>query len=368
MKNNILFLLKLPPPLTGATLMNAFVFNSLLLNKSYNLKKIGVSYARSVNDLGSFRINKALVFINTFFTLFFKIIGDRPKFIYFQPSILGLTYYRDLIYILLGRLFGIKFLLHLHGKGIAAAAGKSKFVSFLYKLGFSKQYVIVLSKSQESDIAFAQPKQIFVVPNGIQVISGINKENKKEEKFNFLFLSNLLKSKGIYDLLDAAVKLRSRSYNFTINVVGGEGDVTVEELNIYITNNKLNDMVFVHGAKYKDQKNEYFKAADAFIFPTQNEAFGLVVLEAMQFSLPVIATKEGAIPDLIKDETNGFTYNKGDIDILAGKMEFLMNNGETAKQMGANGREIYLNTYTNEHFEKNMKNVFDEVLNKIENE
>ncbi len=359
---------KLPPPLTGATLMNTFVFNSILLDNTYKLKKIGVSYARSVNDLGSFRISKGLIFIKTFFSLLFKIISDRPKFIYFQPSIIGLTYYRDLIYILVGRSFGIKFLLHLHGKGIAQIAEKSKFSYFLYKLGLSKQFVIVLSKSQKSDIAFAKPKQIFVVPNGIPIIVNKNPIHKNETAFVFLFLSNLLKSKGIYDLLEAAIKLKTANQNFIVNVVGSEGDVTIKELNTYIQNNKLNDTVFVHGAKYNDEKNEYFNRAHAFIFPTKNEAFGLVVLEAMQFSLPVIATSEGAIPDIVKDGKNGFTYNKGDVAMLADKMEFLINNREAAKLMGVNGREIFLNTYTNEHFEKNIKNVFDEVINKIENE
>lgn len=360
----ILFFLKLPPPQTGATTINSYVFESELLERSFECRRLGVSYAKSVSDLGSLNLGKLWIFFSTFFRFLYNLIFHRPKLIYFQPSIFEFPYLRDLTFILIGRLFRVKFLLHLHGKGISEVATKSKFKLFLYKLGFSRQFIIVLSNIQIKDIALSNPKLVYIVPNGIQCISGINltKEASTFSPFRFLFLSNLIKSKGILNLLEASKILKSQGRDFIIDIVGGNGDITKEEIEAIINQMGLSSCIFLHGAIYGKEKFKYYESANAFVYPTTNDALPLVILEAMQFGIPVIATKEGAIPEIIDDGITGLLVDKNRPDQIASKLEILMNDFGLRKRMGEAGRRKFSEKYTFEIFEQNMKNVFDSVL------
>lgn len=368
MKNRVLIFVKLPPPNTGATAINDYVFKSKLLEQSFDCRRLGVSYAKSVNDLGRFNSGKIVVFITTYFRFLNELIFHRPKLIYFQPSIFGIPFLRDFTFILIGHLFGLHFLLHMHGKGIAEVASKSGVKSWLYKLAFSKQSLIVLSDSQIKDIAFAKPRKVYVVPNGIPCISEISSVINKSNSvpFRFLFLSNLLRSKGILNLLRATQILKSFDKNFNLDLVGGDGDMTIEEVEMIVAEMKLSSSVFLHGAQYGNDKYQFYNNADAFIYPTTNDALPLVILEAMQFGLPVISTNEGAIPELVKDGVNGFVVDSNDLEGLTQRMAFLIDNPSICKEFGARGRMAFLEKFTIEHFEQNMYDTFVDVLIKLD--
>lgn len=366
-KNNILLLLKMPPPLTGATYMNSIVFNNHAIKNSFRINKIGISYSNSVRDLGRFQIKKGFVFLFTVIKFINCLITKRPHIIYFQPSITGITFYRDLLIILIGKSFNKKFILHLHGKGILEASKKNKISALLYKLGLNKQYLIVLSNNQINDVSFLNPKKIYVVNNGISLLNNSMNDEKSNENitFKFLFLSNLLKSKGILDLIEVAKNLKSNGYNFIIDIVGNEGDISKDALNELVKKYELADYLFYHGPKYDQDKINYFQKADVFVFPTKNEAFGLVLLEAMQFSLPIIATDEGAIPEIIENGVSGYIYDKKDTNCLQNYMAEFINNPLLAKEFGKRGRSIYFEKFSIETFEKNMLNVFNATLNDL---
>ena len=67
--------------------------------------------------------------------------------------------------------------------------------------------------------------------------------------------------------------------------------------------------------------------------PTHLEPFGVVFLEAMQASLPIIATKVGAVPDFIKDNWNGILVEPGDIDGIANGLIKLLENPILCQQL-----------------------------------
>ena len=68
----------------------------------------------------------------------------------------------------------------------------------------------------------------------------------------------------------------------------------------------LNDRIAYVGRKVGEEKEAFFRQSDVFVFPTYyyNECFPLVILEAMEYKLPVISTNEGGIPDIVKDGEN----------------------------------------------------------------
>ena len=123
----------------------------------------------------------------------------------------------------------------------------------------------------------------------------------------------------------------------------------------------MSQSVIVEDAKYGDEKHVAFMVADIFVHPTLNDAFPLVILEAMQFQLPVVSTFEGAIPEIVDHERTGFLVAKGDDDELHKQIEYLMMNQQIREEMGRAGRNKFLSTYTAEIMEMNLRNVLEHI-------
>ena len=121
----------------------------------------------------------------------------------------------------------------------------------------------------------------------------------------------------------------------------------------------------VVGSKFDTEKEKIYLESEIFVFPTQYDVWGLVLLEAMRAGLPVISTYVGAIPEIVDDGITGFLVEKQNPVALAEKMEILIKDKDLRDKMGQAGRKKFLEKYTLDIFEQNLKNVFDEVLKEI---
>ncbi|EXZ16445.1 glycosyltransferase, partial [Bacteroides fragilis] len=111
-------------------------------------------------------------------------------------------------------------------------------------------------------------------------------------------------------------------------------------------------------------KEKYLREADLFVFPTyyNNECFPLVLLEAMEYSLPCISTNEGGITDIIEESKTGYIVEKQNPKILAQQIEYLLDHPELRKQMGQAGKNKFQKEFTLEKFEERMKTILEEVI------
>ncbi len=92
------------------------------------------------------------------------------------------------------------------------------------------------------------------------------------------------------------------------------------------------------------------------------ESFGLVVVEAMSYGLPVIASRIGGIPEIVEDGVTGFLFEPGNADELAEKMKLLWENPELCRQMGKAGREKAIREYSEDVYYERLMAVYDEAL------
>jgi len=92
------------------------------------------------------------------------------------------------------------------------------------------------------------------------------------------------------------------------------------------------------------------------------EAFGMVINEAMIYSKPVVATRVGGIPELVHDGETGFLVPMGDAAALAERIEELLQDPERAHKMGQAGRERVLKHFTIEQTVCGVEAVYDAVL------
>lgn len=344
--------------------MNKRVRDSVLLSSSFNIRSIAISYAANVDDLGKYHARKALTIILVIAKLLKELVLKRPAFVYFQISPLGIAFLRDIIYVTLIKIFKIKIVYHLRGQGIKEQS-KIKWKKRLYEYAFRNSDIICLSKLLTSDVSDVFKGRIHIVNNGLPDIEEKIRISLKENlngELKILYLSNLIISKGILDFIESVSLLIDKGHLFQVYIVGADGTLTAEKLKQIADDKNLSNRVHYLGAKYGMEKYRVLAQSDILVFPTKNDAFPAVVLEAMQFGLPVVATREGAIPEMIDDGVNGFLVEKGAPDQIAGKIAILDNNPTLRVQMGAAGRSKFVSQYTLHKFEENMKKVFDDVL------
>jgi glycosyltransferase involved in cell wall biosynthesis len=117
------------------------------------------------------------------------------------------------------------------------------------------------------------------------------------------------------------------------------------------------------GRKFGQDKQAVLADTDIFAFPTyySNECFPLVLLEAMSASIAVVSTFEGGIPDIIEDGVTGFLVPQRDVEIMAEKLEELIQNPTLRQQMGKAGRQKFETELTLGIFEHNLQLILHQI-------
>ena len=361
----ILCILQLPPPIHGASLMNSYLVESELINNNFNIKVINLQFASSGEDLEKFSLLKISKALKYAITILKQSIKFRPDLVYFTLSCSGYAFYRDAIYVGLLKMCNLKILYHLHSKGIKKESSKNFLKKKLYKWVFQNTEVICLAHSLTEDIRHVSSSSPFIVPCGIPIHAKSKQEvTKKNSVLQILFLSNYIEKKGIFKLIDALRILKDQEFTFIARLVGAPTDLSIETIENYTRERNLQNCIQVVGPRYGDEKYNEFLNADIFAFPTfySNETFGLVNLEAMQFKLPIVTTDEGGISEVVIDEVTGFVVEPKNVEQLADKMKILMKNKDLREKMGMNGKDRFLENFTVQHFEHNIKKVFDTIL------
>jgi Glycosyltransferase len=363
----ILFILHLPPPIHGSSMIGELIKDSSLINDSFDCRYINLLMSRTINETGRPSILKVIRFIKVWFKLLFDILKDKPDVCYLALTATGIPFYKDVLLVALLRLFKIKRIYHLHNKGVKNFQ-TSKINFRLYRFVFNNADVILLSKQLYKDIeTFVPSSRVHICPNGIEdTVRDTEIQFKpKENPAKILFLSNLLESKGVFVLLDACAILKQKGIDFECNLIGAEGDLSAKQFNKRVVQKGVTDRVVYLGKKFGQDKYDIFMNADIFAFPTYyfNECFPLVLLEAMSFGLPLVSTFEGGIPDIIEVGTTGYLVPQRNVEALADKLEILIKNPELRQQMGKAGRIKYQNEFTLPIFENRLKDILERISN-----
>ncbi len=122
----------------------------------------------------------------------------------------------------------------------------------------------------------------------------------------------------------------------------------------------LIDKVDFTGYVSQDQLATYFQHALGYVFPSANEGFGLPVLEAFSFGLPVIISRQGALMEVAGDAA--LVLEKNDTEALFESMKLLVDEPDLRKELGEKGR-IRLEQFSAEKFFLSLEQAFKEILN-----
>jgi glycosyltransferase involved in cell wall biosynthesis len=193
--------------------------------------------------------------------------------------------------------------------------------------------VIVPSQSAKKEVMnFGVREEIIRVVYPTVAIKG-NGILKTDFQDNLLFLANVEPRKGL-DVLIKALSL-IKEITFHLDVVG-RYDINVkyfQQIQKLINQCGLESKIQFHGQKIGTALKELFQKADIFVFPSRQETFGIVLLEAISFGLPIVASAIPSTCELIKDNENGILFPVNDSKGLADALRTLLTNPELRKRL-----------------------------------
>lgn len=241
------------------------------------------------------------------------------------------AFFRDSIYLLIAKLFKKKVILHLHG---------GKFESFYDEHPSYCRFIChnadcVVAVSSYFRSLFERLRlnsNICVLYNAIDPPLFM-KDNQFRQIKNITFMGAINANKGIYDILDCWKTHKDFfSHNVILHICGvGEE----EKVSSFIGENALDDLVLYHGWLNRDAKNRLFAMTDIYLQPSYFESLGISILEAMSYSIPIIASNTGGIPDLVSDGENGYLIQPGDVESIFACIQSLIEDPVMMRRMGA---------------------------------
>lgn len=181
--------------------------------------------------------------------------------------------------------------------------------------------------------------RISVVPNGIDLEKFRRIPNASDENNIVLYVGKIdIEHKGVDTLMKAVpLVLESIPHARFIFVGPDWGDmVFLKKLSCELN---VRDHVIFTGFVSEKEKVRYYTIADICVIPSNIEPFGIVILESMACGKPVIGTRVGGIPDVIKDYENGILVPRKNPEKLADAISFLLLDKATATKMGEKGRK-----------------------------
>lgn len=363
----IIFMAPSPPPYMGPSTATEVLLGSGFASE-LDVIHIDTADRRPLTTLGRFDLTNLGLALKHYFLLLGKLLTTRVELVYVPISQTTVGYLRDVPFILLARLFGKKLVLHLRGGYFREFYDSSgRLMKFIVRTTLRRaDRMIVLGEGLKKLFDGLIPEEkLSVVPNGLDLEIPERSDYRGGGVIRVLFLGNLVRSKGFFEVLEAAAKVREKHGGVEFVFAGAwQSDADRRECEDYVRVHGLDGCVRFAGPVHGPAKLELLRDSDVLAFPTYYppEGHPWVVVEAMAAGLPIISTDQGAITDSVRDGENGFIVEKRDPARVAEKIGLLISDPGLRERMGKSSRELYLRNFTGDHFCRRMTSVIMKTL------
>lgn len=227
--------------------------------------------------------------------------------------------------------------------------------------------IVLLSIKYDAEISVSSDflqyrninKNIYVIPNGVEVSKFERVKVEKGSKMKILWVGRMDKIKALNYLIQAVPYIISRYKNVEFHLLGsGSQEGNWKKL---VFEKKLAPYIFFVGRKTgKDLIWEY-KSANIFVLPSFSEGMPLTLLEAWAAKLPVVVTKVGGMANLVKNEVNGYLVPPRNSHAIAKVIIKAIENRNLSK-LGVNGFNLVKNYYSWDEVAEKTLRVYQSVL------
>ncbi len=183
-----------------------------------------------------------------------------------------------------------------------------------------------------------------------RVYNGLDLDEEKKahetavlpEKIQLIAVIHSLPHKGAHYLLDVLHKVTKAEKDIHCSIIGW-GSILHDSRYKSCVEKSANELGLLNFLTFKgvtkDIRSEY-KAADIMIHPSESESFGYVLVEAMEYELPIVAFRVGGIPEVVEDQGSGILIDPFDTDSMASALLVLIKDESLRLQFGIRGRQI----------------------------
>ena len=207
-------------------------------------------------------------------------------------------------------------------------------------------------KTSSATVAISSKIALYLKDRGLPKVVTINSalshldydENesfKLKELYNGYFLIGHIgayvdRHKGQRVIIEAARKLQNKYPNVLFLLMGtGADEEKLKAESAELTN--------VKWLGFHKNVGDYLKIFDLFVFPSRNEGLGSVLLDVMDYGVPIIASNVDGIPDIVKDHKTGLLIENGDSEQLYLSIINLIEHPELAGKLAKNAKENMVN-------------------------
>jgi glycosyltransferase involved in cell wall biosynthesis len=213
---------------------------------------------------------------------------------------------------------------------------------------------------------------IQVIPMGVNVnlfkSSRNGMKRYREEGPNILYAGRLIELKGVHYLIDAFPRILDIYPGAKLLIVGS--GPYKSSLMVLSDRLKLQDRIQFIDAIPQEELLPYYSMADVFVLPSvvtddgETEGLGVVLLEAMACETPVIGTRVGGIPDIIKDGETGLLVKEKDPEDLAEKVLRLLIDDDLRRTLAFNGRRLIEERFSWEKVAEKFLNLYQTMVDR----
>lgn len=316
----ILFISPLPPPIHGHSLAGKMAIK--YLSKRANITAIdsaidksfkGNKHASIISPKRLFKI--AALLLRDFPVVWFK----RYDVVYLNVGISLRDFLRYSPYMISSIIKREPYIIHTHGSTFGKMYNaQNNFIKCILRYLCSKaSTIVVLGDSLINKFeGIVDLEKIEICQNGVEsqfratpyeIEQKINRD--RSNRINLLFLTNIMRAKGILELMDMFDTLPE---HYTLYIAGGiESDLEIaSKFNAFIERHRTSGRVVWHGVVQGEVKRKLFLISDIFILPSKNEGQPISILEAYSMGCCVVTDQSvGGISDIFKDGVNGVSID-----------------------------------------------------------
>jgi glycosyltransferase involved in cell wall biosynthesis len=333
----VLFLSQLPPPVGGIASWTKKVFDYGLPD-GYVLSLVNMS-VQSYCRVFKWQVfsDQFLRTVRIFWSLFWQLVYNFPQVVHLNCTLSPVGIFRDLLCVLFVRLWKIPVISHYRGNVPNFSRTRYKGLSFraLCKLANISYINIVLNEDSlkfMSNMVTADHYPSVLVPNFIDDDVFAHRAVGRQaahERLRVLFVGWVTTMKGCREILEVARQLPEADFALIGPIMA--------DMQTHLQRRPSN--VTLYGTLDHLKVLREMCASDIFLFPSLMEGFPNAVLEAMSVGLPVVATRVGAIPEMIEDGKGGLLFEHADVASLVRALRTLMADASLRGAMGQFNRE-----------------------------
>lgn len=361
---DILLVGQTPPPFHGQSVVTAMLFEHSW--PDLEVERLRMAFSDDLESVGEASWLKVWRLLCLILRTWKIVLTRRPEILYYLPASPNMApVIRDIVYLGAVRWFFPKTVFHYHAGGLDDFVRQQSSIGWIARSIYGgADCSIDVNVTQPPSGEFFKAKQNIVVMNGLDV-GEASRQRPKKSVLRLLYLGLLCEPKGVMEMLSVASELKASGVECEFVMVGAwESSALEREFKSAADTQEVAGMFHFKGVLSGEKKWQAYADADIFLFPTHHptETFGLVLIEAMAFGLPIVTNRWRGVPHVIGDSGCAVLCEPETPKETAAAITQLANDRKLRDEMGRAGKYRYKEQFTKAQFVSKMAAAFGEIL------